>query len=60
MLNKFGKVVKHALVGVIEAVALMTMIGASVVERSLLGTVEILFGLLLGVIGLAIYDVWQV
>lgn len=60
MFNKSWSMVKHTLVGVIEALALGTMIGASVLERSFLGTVEILFGLLLGVIGLAIYDVWRV
>ena len=57
--NKFFRLVKHALVGTLEAISLVVMVGASSVFTPI-GTYLILTGLFIGVVGLAIYDVWRV
>lgn len=58
-MNRFFKIVKHAVVGSLEAISLVVMVGASSVFTPM-GTYLILTGLFIGVVGLAIYDVWRV
>jgi hypothetical protein len=58
--NKFRRLVKHALVGLMETVSLAIMVGASTILHTPVGTYLILVGLFMGVIGLAIFDVWRV
>lgn len=53
------RVVKHAIVGTLEAIALGVMVGASNVFTPT-GTYFIFVGLFIGVIGLAIHEVWRV
>ena len=57
--NQFFKIVKHTLVGTLEAVSLIVMVGASKILTPI-GTFLIVLGLFVGVVGLAIYDVWRV
>ena len=58
-MNKVFKIVKHAVVGLLEAISLVVMVGASSILTPI-GTYLILAGLFVGVVGLAIYDVWRV
>ena len=58
-MNKVFKIVKHAVVGSLEAISLVVMVGASSILTPI-GTYLILAGLFVGVVGLAIYDVWRV
>ena len=58
-MDRFFRVVKHTLVGALEAISLGLMVGASKILTPV-GTFIILIGLFIGVIGLAIYDVWRV
>ncbi|MCL4395513.1 MAG: hypothetical protein M1482_12060 [Chloroflexi bacterium] len=58
-MNKYLKAFKNTLVGGMELVAVGTMIRAAAVLTPT-GTVMILVGLLIGVVGLAIHDVWHV
>ncbi len=58
-MNKFFKIVKHAVVGSLEAISLVVMVGASSILTPI-GAYLILAGLFVGVVGLAIYDVWRV
>lgn len=58
-MNKFFRVIKHAIVGTLEAIALGVMVGASNVLTPT-GTYLIFVGLFIGVVGLAIHDVWHV
>ncbi len=50
---------KYVIVGMMEAVALGSMIAASVLLSSPAGPLAILMGLVVGVIGLAIYYDWK-
>ncbi len=59
-LKKFWYLVRHAIVGVFEAIAFVLMIGTAAVVQTSMGTILILFGLFVGVMGLVIYDVWRV
>ena len=56
---KIFRVVKHTLVGMLEVLSLGLMVGASRILTPV-GTFLILIGLFIGVVGLAIYDVWRV
>ena len=58
-MNNLFRVVKHTIVGTLEAIALGVMVGASNVFTPT-GTYLIFVGLFIGVIGLAIHDVWRV
>ena len=58
-MDKLFRVVKHTLVGVLEVLSLGLMVGASKILTPV-GTFLILIGLFIGVVGLAIYDVWRV
>ena len=58
-MNKFFRITKHAVVGSLEAFSLVVMVGASSILTPI-GTYLILAGLFVGVVGLAIYDVWRV
>ncbi len=58
-MNKFLKLIKHTLVGTMELVSLAIMVGASAVFTPA-GTYFIIVGLFIGVVGLAILDVWRV
>ena len=57
--DKLFRVLKHTLVGTLEAISLGLMVGASKILTPV-GTFLILIGLCIGVMGLAIYDVWRV
>ena len=57
-MDRFFRVVKHTLVGTLEAISLGLMVGASRILTPV-GTFLILIGLFIGVMGLAVYDVWR-
>jgi hypothetical protein len=57
--KRFLKPFKQAIVGGMELVSVGTMIRAAAVLTPT-GTLMILIGLLIGVVGLAIHDVWHV
>ena len=57
--NKLFRIIKHGLVGTIEAISIGLMVGASKILTPL-GILLILVGLFVGVVGLAIYEVWRV
>ena len=57
-MDRLFRVVKHTLVGKLEAISLGLMVGASKILTPV-GTFLILVGLFIGVVGLAIYDVWR-
>ena len=59
-MNKFWKVTKHALVGLMEVASLAIMVGASAIFHTPVGMYLIIVGLFVGVVGLAIFDVWRV
>ena len=58
-LDKTWNVLKYVVVAMMETVALGSMIGASVFLSSPGGTLAILLGLVVGVLGLVIYDGWK-
>ncbi len=58
-MNRFLKVIKHALVGAMELASLAIMVSASAVFTPA-GAYLIIVGLFVGVVGLAILDVWRV
>ena len=57
--DKVWSVFKYVIVGMMETVALGSMIGASIFLASPGGTLAILLGLVVGVLGLVIYDGWR-
>jgi hypothetical protein len=57
--KRFFRIVKHTIVGALEALSLIVMVGASKILTPT-GTYLIVVGLFIGVIGLAIHDVWRV
>ena len=57
-MDKFFRVLKHTLVGTLEAISLGLMVGASRILTPV-GTFLILIGLFIGVMGLAVYEVWR-
>jgi hypothetical protein len=59
-LEKLLLAFKHTLVGIFEAGAFAIMIGATMMLQSPLGMYLVLVGLFIGVVGLAIHDVWRV
>ena len=59
-LEKTWNVLKYVVVGMMETVALGSMVGASIFLSSPGGTLAILLGLVVGVLGLVIYDGWKV
>ena len=58
-LDNTWNVLKYVIVGMMETVALGSMIGASIFLSSPGGTLAILLGLVVGVLGLVIYDGWK-
>ena len=58
-LDRTWNVLKYVIVGMMETVALGSMIGASIFLSSPGGTLAILLGLVVGVLGLVIYDGWK-
>ncbi len=58
-LDKVWRVFKYVIVGMMETVALGSMIGASVFLTSPNGSVAIMLGLVVGVLGIVIYDGWK-
>ncbi len=68
--NRKGKVVsqadrvwgalKYVIVGMMETVAIGSMIGSSIFLEAPNGAVAILLGLVVGVLGLVIYDGWKI
>lgn len=58
-LDKTWGILKYVIVGMMETVALGSMIGASIFLSSPGGTLAILLGLVVGVLGLVIYDGWK-
>lgn len=50
---------KYVIVGMMETVALASMVGASIFLASPGGSLAILLGLVVGVLGLVIYDGWR-
>jgi hypothetical protein len=59
-LDKTWNVLKYVIVGMMETVALGSMIGASIFLSSPGGTLAILLGLVVGVLGLVIFDGWKI
>lgn len=59
-LDKTWSVLKYIVVGMMETVALGSMIGASIFLTSPGGSLAILLGLVVGILGLVIYDGWKV
>lgn len=59
-LDRIWHSLKYIIVGMMEAVSFSSMLGASIFLSSPAGTLAILMGLLVGVLGLAIYDGWRV
>ena len=59
-LEKTWNVLKYVVVGMMETVALGSMVGASIFLSSPGGTLAILLGLVVGVLGLVIYDGWKI
>ena len=59
-LEKTWNVLKYVVVGMMETVALGSMVGASIFLSSPGGTLAILLGFVVGVLGLVIYDGWKV
>ncbi|HEX9075122.1 MAG TPA: hypothetical protein VF932_05055 [Anaerolineae bacterium] len=51
---------KYVIVGMMETVALGSMVGASIFLASPGGSLAILLGLVVGVLGLVIYDGWRI
>ena len=58
--DKAWNVFKYGIVGMIETVALASMIGASIFLTSPNGSVAIMLGLVVGVLGIVIYDGWKI
>jgi hypothetical protein len=59
-LDRTWNVLKYVIVGMMETVALGSMIGASIFLSSPGGTLAILLGLVVGVLGLVIFDGWKI
>lgn len=57
--DKTWNVLKYVIVGMMETVALGSMVGASIFLSSPGGTLAILLGLVVGVLGLVIFDGWK-
>lgn len=53
-------VFKYLIVGMMELVALGSMLGASMFLASPNGSVAIMLGLVVGVLGIVIYDGWKI
>ncbi len=58
-LDKVWLTLKYVIVGMMETIAITSMIAASIFLSSPAGTLAILMGLVVGVLGLAIYDGWR-
>ncbi len=58
-LDRTWSVLKYIIVGMMETVALGSMIGASIFLTSPGGSLAILLGLVVGILGLVIYDGWK-
>ena len=59
-IDKAWNVFKYVIVGMMETVALASMIGASIFLTSPNGSVAIMLGLVVGVLGIVIYDGWKI
>jgi hypothetical protein len=57
--DKTWNILKYIIVGMMETVALGSMIGASIFLTSPGGSLAILLGLVVGILGLVIYDGWK-
>lgn len=58
--DKAWSVFKYVIVGMMETVAIASMIGASIFLTSPNGSVAIMLGLVVGVLGIVIYDGWKI
>ncbi len=60
LLDRIWGALKYVIVGMMETIAFASMVGASIFLSSPAGTLAILMGLLVGVLGLAIYEGWRI
>jgi hypothetical protein len=58
--DKAWNVFKYVIVGMMETVAVASMIGASIFLTSPNGSIAIMLGLVVGVLGIVIYDGWKI
>ncbi len=58
--DKAWNVFKYVIVGMMETVAIASMIGSSIFLSSPNGSVAIMLGLVVGVLGIVIYDGWKI
>ncbi len=58
--DRAWNVLKYLIVGMMETVAIGSMIGSSIFLEAPNGAVAILLGLVVGVLGLVIYDGWKI
>ncbi len=58
--DRAWNVLRYVIVGMMETVAIGSMIGSSIFLEAPNGAVAILLGLVVGVLGLVIYDGWKV
>ncbi len=57
--DKTWNVFRYLIVGMMETVAVASMIGASIFLSSPNGSFAIMLGLVVGVLGIVIYDGWK-
>ncbi len=58
--DRAWNVLKYVIVGMMETVSIGSMIGSSIFLEAPNGAVAILLGLVVGVLGLVIYDGWKI
>ncbi len=58
--DRAWNVLKYVIVGMMETVAIGSMIGSSIFLEAPNGAVAILLGLVVGVLGLVIFDGWKI
>ncbi len=58
--DRAWNVFKYVIVGMMETVAIASMVGASIFLASPNGSLAIMLGLVVGVLGIVIYDGWKI